>query len=261
MHQRTTTPPMLETIQLDQTFSPPNDALAGRVVLVTGAGQGLGRAAANAFAAHGAHVVLLGRTIAKLESVYDDIAAADLPLPALMPIDLMKCDQAQLDAIALSIKKELGRLDGIFHAASAFATTAPLHAVDLAMWEQQTRLHLNVPAALTKACMPLLKRAPDASVVFLSETHAVEPRAYWGGFATAKAALAHLVAVWSDEADNIAGTRFNLLLPGPVESPMRRKSHPAEAIGTNPSPKALASGFVQVMAGLPTPLRGKLIRL
>ncbi|MBL8520894.1 MAG: SDR family NAD(P)-dependent oxidoreductase [Betaproteobacteria bacterium] len=209
---------------------PPPGHLTDRTLLITGAGQGIGRATARACASAGAVVILLGRSASKLEAVYDEIVGQGGPKPAIVPFDLSSATQDQLQALALSIKRTTGRLDGIVHAASHFTSTMPLEAITLEAWERTARIHLTGPAALTQTCYPMLKRAPDASIVFLTESHAEDPRAYWGGFATVKSALRHLVAVWADENET-TGPRFNLLLPGPLRAPMRHRSHPGEDAG------------------------------
>ncbi len=238
----------LQALSLDPQWEPPAGYLHDRVILVTGAGQGVGRAVALACAQAGANVVLLGRTPTKLEGVYDEIAALGAPQAAIIPMDLAKADQDQLRALALSIKTTLGRLDGIVHAASQFVSTMPADLIDLAAWDRAVRLHLTIPAALTQACFPLLKKSDDASVVFLTETHAHSPRAYWGGFSTAKSALAHLVSVWADEHPD-HGPRLNLMLPGPIRSPMRQKSHPGESAAALRGPEDVARCILQLLGG------------
>lgn len=240
-------------------WTPPIDFLKDRAILITGAGQGIGRATAVACAKAGATAVLLGRTSAKLEQVYDEIVTLGAPEPAIVPLDLAKTDQEQLRALALSIKTTVGRMDGIVHAATHFASTMPMESIALDAWERAARVHLIAPAALTQACFPLLKKSPDASVVFLSETHAIEPRAYWGGFATAKSALAHLVAVWADEHAG-QGPRFNLFLPGPICSPMRQKSHPGESRTDLPSAEDAAICILQLLGSAGPRITGRLAR-
>ncbi|MBL8515250.1 MAG: SDR family NAD(P)-dependent oxidoreductase [Betaproteobacteria bacterium] len=251
---------VLPAFTIDPHWTPPADALKDRAILITGAGQGVGRATALACAKAGATIVLLGRTTAKLEAVYDGIMTLGAPEPAIAPLDLAKADQEQLRALALSIKTTLGRLDGIVHAASNFASTMPLELLALEAWELTMRMHVTAPAALTQACYPLLKKSPDASVVFLTETHALEPRAYWGGFATAKSALAHLVAVWADEHAE-AGPRFNLVLPGPIRSPMRQKSHPGESAATLRTTEDVAHDIVNLLAAGNARITGRLVKL
>lgn len=244
---------------LPEGYKPGRDVLKDRVILVTGAGQGLGRVAAHAFARHGATVVLSGRNVAKLEAVYDEIETTNLPQPAILPLDFAKATQAEIDGLAQAIHTTFGRLDGMFHAASHFVSTMPLSLHDLDMWQLHTRVNLTVPAALVKSCLPLLVRSPDASVIFLSETHALQPKAFWGPFAVSKHALAALIEIWTDETESKPGLRFNLCLPGPVASPMRAKSHPGELPQANPNPADLADCFVYLMGPDSAGLRGQLL--
>jgi NAD(P)-dependent dehydrogenase (short-subunit alcohol dehydrogenase family) len=237
----------MQTAFLPENYVPAADLLADRVVLVTGAAQGLGRAAALAFAKHGATVILHGRDIARLESVYDEIEHSGGKQPAIMPLDFLKTSQPELDGFAQTIHSTFGRLDGIFHSASHFAPPTPLALQDLDVWNQHALVNLSVPAALTKACLPLLARSTHASVVFLTETHAVEPRAFWGAFAATKCALSPLAVIWNQEMGDDAPVRFNVCLPGPVASPMRNKSHPAEAKSLLRTPDDLDRDFLFLM--------------
>jgi NAD(P)-dependent dehydrogenase (short-subunit alcohol dehydrogenase family) len=238
-------------------YTPRADTLADRVILVTGAGQGLGRAAAIVFAQHGASVILHGRNVAKLEATYDAIEALGAPQPAIMPLDFSQTTQAELDGFAQSIHVTFKRLDGIFHAATHFTPLMPLALQDLDVWRKHTDVNLAVPAALTKACLPMLKRAPQASVVWLTETHAEAPKPYWGGFAASKSALLTLAEIWQHEmVENESARfsthfslRFRVCLPGPVASPSRPKSHPGELTSSLPSPESLGLHFVYLMSG------------
>lgn len=249
----------LTTSSLPAEYQPKVDLLKDRVVLVTGAGQGLGKVAAIAFAQHGATVILHGRNVSKLERVYDEIIGAGLPKPAISPLDYLTATQAELDAFAQAIHTSFGRLDVLFHGASHFLSCMPLASQDLDMWQQHVRVNLVVPAALTKACMPLLARAPGASIVFLTESHAVEPKAFWGAFSASKSALANLTATWADEMDGQTKVRLNLCLPGPVASPMRGKSHPGEiASGLRPV-ESLARYFLYLAGADSAPLSGAML--
>ncbi len=229
-------------------FSPAADLLKDRVILVTGAGQGLGKAAALAFARHGATVILHGRNVPKLEATYDEIEAMGAPQPAIMPLDFLKATQADLDAFAHSILLTLKRLDGIFHAATHFSPLMPLGLQDLATWHAHLTVNVGVPAALTKACLPLLKKSPEASVVWLSETHAITPTAFWGAFATSKSALVALAKTWQAEMMPTEHVRFRVCVPGPVASPSRGQSHPGESPETLPIAQSLARDFLHLMS-------------
>jgi NAD(P)-dependent dehydrogenase (short-subunit alcohol dehydrogenase family) len=210
------------------SYQPAPDLLAGRVILVTGAGQGLGRAVALACAAHGATVALLGRKQDKLEATYDAITAAGSPEPALIPLDLASAGDAEYEAVAQLVRKDLRRLDGIAHCAVHFVPLGPLANQTLEQWTTLWRVNLAAPFALTRACLPLLSAALGASVVFTGETHGVKPAAYWGGFAVAKSGLSTLATIWADELERAGKPRFNVLVPGPIASPQRLRSHPGE---------------------------------
>ena len=230
------------------------DLLAGRVVLVTGAGQGLGRAVALACAAHGATVALLGRKQAKLESTYDAIESAGGARPALVPLDLAVADGAAFERLAQILRHNLGRLDGIAHCASHFVPLGPLANQTVEQWETLLRVNLLAPFAITRACLPLLCATPGASVIFTGESHGLEPRAYWGGFAVSKAGLGALGAIWADELERQGNPRFHVLVPGPIATPQRRVSHPGEDAAKLRSAEEAARAFVRLLGpGEPAP--------
>ncbi len=204
------------------------DLLAGRVILVTGAGQGLGRAVALAAAACGATVALLGRKPEKLAATYDAILAAGGAEPAMVPLDLAAAGTAELEGLAQLIRKDLKRLDGIVHCAAHFLPLKPMADQTLEQWLAFWRLNVAAPFALTRACLPLLAAAPDSSVVFVGETHGAAPKAFWGGFAVSKSALSPMAAIWADELERAGKPRMNVLIPGPIATPQRMQSHPGE---------------------------------
>ncbi|TDR81975.1 SDR family oxidoreductase [Paludibacterium purpuratum] len=204
------------------------DYLAGRVILITGATKGLGRQTALTCAAHGATVVLVARNVKRLEAVYDEIVAAGGPEPAAIPLDLYTALEPEFNSAAQQIQSALGRLDGIVHCASYLYAVSPLADQGIDEWMHQYRINTVAPHALTRACLPLLSRSPDASVLFVGETHGLHPGAYWGGFGASKAGLVYLTKVAASEWDDRPNLRVNLLVPGSINSPLRMKTHPGE---------------------------------
>ena len=221
--------------------------LQDRVILVTGAGQGIGRVAALTYAAHGATVILHGRKVEKLESVYDEIEAAGGAQPSIFPLDLEKAEDKDFAAIAQAIKLQLGRLDGILHNAALLFNLTPLEAQTLDQWLALLRVNLIAPFALTRACLPLLKASPDGSVVMTSDTHGHAPAAYWGGFAVAKAAIEALVKIQAQEWEIFPNLRINVLIPGPVHTPQRTRTHPGEVKRDMLQPQDLMPYYLYLM--------------
>lgn len=209
-------------------YSPGPDLLKDRVILVTGAGQGIGKTAALDYARHGATVILLGRNQKRLDAVYDEIVALGYPEPMALKLDLAQAGDDDFQAMAQAIFEQLGRLDGILHNAARFDGLSPLEYQSLDQWMGTLRVNLAAPVALTRACLPLLTRAPDSAVLLTSETHGHQPAAFWGAFAVSKWALEALVTIWAQELAVHPNLRMNVVIPGPVRAPQRLISHPAE---------------------------------
>jgi NAD(P)-dependent dehydrogenase (short-subunit alcohol dehydrogenase family) len=228
-------------------YQAPHNHLQDRVILVTGAGQGIGRAAALAFAAQGATVILLGRKVRKLEAVYDEIEAACGPQPLIFPLNLEKAGEDELKGLAEGIYQQIGRLDGILHNASRFDNLSPLEIQTAEQMLGMLRVNTVAPFLLTKACLPLLKRAPDASVVVTSTTAAHHPAAYWGAHAISNSAAETLVRIWAQELETFPKLRINAVIPGPVQCPQRKKSHPGELHERLPKPEAIMPLYLYLM--------------
>jgi NAD(P)-dependent dehydrogenase (short-subunit alcohol dehydrogenase family) len=242
-----------------KNYLPPHDLLAGRVILVTGASSGLGRAASLAFARHGATVALLARDEAKLEAVYDEIVAAGGPEPAMFPFDLATADDRGLETLAGTIAHHLKRLDGVLHSAHRFYTLTPLELETLEQWQTLMRVNLIAPFALTRACLPLLRQAQDASVVFTGETHGHQPSAYWGGYAVAKSGLETLTRIWADELGAEENLRINTLIPGQVATTLRSRTHPGLDPDTVPSADDLMPWYLYLMGADSRAVRGQIV--
>jgi len=209
-------------------YQPAADLLDGRIILVTGAGDGIGRAAALAFAGHGATVILLGRTIAKLETVYDEIEAAGGPQPAIFPLNFEGATLKDYHDMAETLDKEFGRLDGILHNAGLLGRITPFEQYNPELWDQVMQVNINGPIWMTQALLPLLKRSPDASVVFTSSSVGRRGRAYWGAYAVSKFATEGFVEVLADEVEHLGTLRVNSLNPGATRTAMRKAAYPGE---------------------------------
>jgi len=242
-----------------KNYLPRPDLLAGRVILVTGASSGLGRAASLAFARHGATVALLARNEAKLEAVYDAILAAGGPEPAMFPYDLAAADDRSLETLAGTLAHHLKRLDGLLHSAHQFYSLTPLHLQTIEQWQALMRVNLIAPFALTRACLPLLRQAPDASVVFTGETHGHQPSAYWGGYAVAKSGLETLTRIWADELSADENLRINTLIPGQVATTLRSRTHPGLAPETIPGVDDLMPWYLYLMGLDSRSVRGQIV--
>jgi NAD(P)-dependent dehydrogenase (short-subunit alcohol dehydrogenase family) len=226
----------------------PEESLRGRVILVTGATGSLGRTAALAFAAAGATVILHGRSQKKLDTIYDEIETNGGEQPAILTLDYLKASDAEFKGMADTIHATFKRLDGIFHGAGHIAPLTPLGSQDYASWQAHTTINLTAPIAITRACMPMLKRAAPGMVVFLSETHTIVPKAYWGAFAVSKGALHHAAQIWNDELEAEHSPRMKVLIPGPVVSQCRSITHPGELASALPTTAVLQQSFLLLMS-------------
>jgi len=209
-------------------YQPSPDLLAQRVILVTGASAGLGRVAALAFARHGASVILHGRNTDRLETLYDEIVSSGALEPIILPLDLAKADERDFSNVEQAIRAQAGRLDGILHSAVHFTHLTELAHEPLEHWLVSLRVNLAAVHGLTRALSPLLKAAPDASVVATTEMHGLDPAAFWGAFSASQGGLRNWMTIQAQEWTSRPDLRVNLLVPGPVDSPLRARTHPGE---------------------------------
>ncbi len=223
------------------------DLLKDRIILVTGAGDGIGAATAKSLAAHGATVILLGRTTRKLEAVYDAIEEAGHPQPAIYPMNLEGASTKDYEDLAKTIEKEFGRLDGLLHNASLLGTLTPLGQYDIEQWSKVMQVNLNAPFLMTRACLGLLKKSDDASVLFTSSSVGRKGRAYWGAYAISKAANENMMQIWADELESNTSVRVNSINPGAVRTSMRARAYPGEDPNRLPQPDEILATYLYLL--------------
>lgn len=228
-------------------YHPPKDLLTGRTILITGAGDGLGKTAAIACAAHGATVILLGRTIAKLEAVYDTIEAAGGMQPAIYPMNLEGATLHDYAELAETLGKEFGSLEGLLHNAAQLRLLSRIDDYDAETWYQVMQVNLNAPFLLTQACLPLLRKASDASVVFTSDQVGRTGKAYWGAYGVSKFGLEGLMQILAEETRDSSTIRVNSFDPGPTRSKLRLTAYPGEDAETLKTTDALIPDYLWLM--------------
>lgn len=228
-------------------YHPPKDLLSGRTILVTGAGDGIGRAAAIAFATHGATVILLGRTIAKLEAVYDAIEAAGGVQPAIYPMNLEGATPHDYSELADTLDKEFGSLEGLLHNAAQLRLLSRLDDYDPETWFQVMQVNLNAPFMLTQACLPLLRKAQDASVVFTGDQVGRQAKAYWGAYGVSKFGLEGLMQLLAEETRDSSNIRVNSFSPGPTRTKLRLIAFPGEDLDTLKTAESLIPDYLWLM--------------
>ena len=221
--------------------------LADRVILVTGAGDGIGKAAAKAYASHGAQVVLLGRTTTKLEEIYDEILEASGPMAAIYPLNLGGAVPADYYQLATTIEKEMGRLDGVLHNACLLGQITPIEQYNEETWEEVIKVNVTAPFMLTKAIIPLMAKSPDASILFNSCEVGRKSKAYWGAYAVSKFALEGLMQTLACELNNTTEIRVNSFDPGPVRTALRASAYPAEDPSQLTAPEDVLDPLVYLM--------------
>lgn len=211
-----------------RNYTYPGDLLAGRIILITGASDGIGRALAVHAAGHGARVILHGRNARKLESVYDEIEAIEgAPRPAIAVLDLATAGSEAYTSLADSLADEFGRLDGLVNNASILGERYSIEQYDAAMWQKVMHVNVTAAFAITQVCLPLLHRSADASIIFTSSGVGRVGKPFWGAYAVSKFATEGLSQVLASEQAH-GSIRVNCVNPGPVRTAMRRAAYPAE---------------------------------
>ncbi|MBF7683401.1 YciK family oxidoreductase [Acinetobacter sp. B5B] len=228
------------------TYQAAPDLLKGKIILITGASDGIGRTVAISYALHGATVVLHGRTLNKLEVIYDDIENLGAPQPAILPLQLSSASVRDYEALYNTLEQQFGRLDGILHSAGILGERVPLASYDLETWEDVMAVNLKAPFALTQALLPLLAKSDDASVIFTSSGVGREARALWGAYSISKCGVEALSQIFAQE-NTYPHIRFNCINPGATRTAMRAKAFPDEDPLTLPTAEKLMPSYLYLM--------------
>lgn len=226
-------------------YVPAPDAFAGRVILVTGATSGIGRAVAVALVEHGATALLHGRNEAQLEALYQELRARG-PEPAVAQIDFERAQGPEYQALTEQIETRYGRLDGLLHNAAMLGTLSPIEHYDIALWQRVLHVNLTAPFILTRCLLPLLRRSADASIVFTTSTVGHKGRAYWGAYAASKFGVEGLSQTLADELSGTA-VRVNAINPGATRTKMRARAYPAEDRATLASAESRVPAYLYLL--------------
>ncbi|QEP44687.1 YciK family oxidoreductase [Ectothiorhodospiraceae bacterium BW-2] len=229
------------------SYQPPPQLLEQKVILITGAGEGIGAATARATARHGATTILLGRTIAKLEAVYDQIVESGAPQPAIYPLDLEGATVKDYHDLAATLSKEFGRLDGLVHNAAQLGALSPIEHANPERWLKVMQVNLNAPFLLTQAVLGLLKAAEEASIIFTASSVGRQGRAYWAGYGVSKGGVEILMQTLAAELESHTRIRVNSLDPGAVRTSMRARAYPGEDPQQLPAPDALSGSYLYLL--------------
>jgi NAD(P)-dependent dehydrogenase (short-subunit alcohol dehydrogenase family) len=246
--------------RLPQAWKATDHTLEGRVILVTGAYGGLGSAVARAATRAGATVVLTGKRKRQLEQLYDAMVSEGLSEPVLHPLDMESATPRDYEALVDGLQRDVGRLDGIVHAATSFTGLTPIAMHKPDAWLRALHVNVSAPFALTQACLPLLTQAPDSAAVFVLDNPELLQRAHWGAYGVSKAALERFVAILHDEHD--AGAfRVHALLPAPMRTTLRRLAYFGEDTLQQPLPDATADAAVYLLSHDAVAARGTALDL
>jgi len=234
-------------------------SLKKQVILITGAGGGLGSVAALTLAKNGAHVILLDKNITKLEVIYDAILAASAPEPIIYPFDLAGANENDYQDLANKITEEYGSLQGLLHSAVEFSSFTPISQFGTKEWGHTLNVNLNAAFLLTRVLLPVLQKSQHASIVFTSDSSARKSQAYSGAYGVSKIAMEALAKILSEELESGNKVRVNTLVPGAVDSPLRKRAYPAEDKTKLPTMESLGPAYLYLFGAQSIGVTGQLI--
>ncbi len=227
-------------------YQAPPDVLQGRVIAITGAGSGIGRAVALAAARHGAQLVLIGRNVKRLEGVHAQIRALARAEASIAPLDLERALASDYDALASALQQRYGRLDGLLHNAALLGALTPIEHADLPSWCRVLHVNLTAACALTQVLLPALRACADASLVFTSSSVGRRGRANWGAYAVSKFGVEGLCQVLAEELQG-SNVRVNAINPGATRTTLRRQAYPGENAETLATPESIVNAYLWLL--------------
>ena len=235
-------PPFLHDVLAPNT-------LLGKRIVVTGAGDGIGKALAKSLSCFGADIILLGRTRAKLETVFDWIKQHTQTDPVIVPCDLARLDTDTVSALAESISDHYGSLQGLVHNASMLGPKIPLVHYPADQWQTVMQTNVNAVFMLNQGLFNLLDQGDPSCVIHVSSSVGLQGRAYWGAYSASKFALEGLNQILADETETAGQIRVYSVNPGGTRTAMRREAYPLEDPQTLPIPEHHMSLFLFLLVG------------
>jgi NAD(P)-dependent dehydrogenase (short-subunit alcohol dehydrogenase family) len=233
--------------------------LTNKAILITGAGGGLGGTAALTLAKNGAHIILLDKNIVKLEAIYDAIVAAKAPEPIMYPFDLAGANENEYQELADRIEEKYGALQGILHSAVELIAFTPIATLPTHEWGHTLNVNLNAPFLLTRVLLPVLQKSEHAAIVFTSDSSARTAPAYSGAYGVSKIALEGFAKILAEELESSNKIRVSTFIPGPVDSPLRKRAFPAEDKSKLPTMQSLAPIYLYLFGSESIGITGQVV--
>ena len=230
-----------------QQFQAKKDSFTDKVIMVTGAADGIGKAVTIALAEHGATVLMLDRKSRHLEKLFDEIVERGFQEPIILPVDLMEITPESATELAQAIHNDIGQLDGLLHNAAELGSPSPLDQYDMEYWNAVMHTNLQAPYFLTRALLPLLKQEYTTNVLFTTADVGRDPAAYWGAYSIAYAGLEAKMTIWAEELDAVSNIKVNSIDPGPVRTSFRRRSHPGESQQSLTTPQSITPAYLKLL--------------
>ena len=231
-----------------QNYKADKNDFKDKVIMVTGAADGIGKAVTIALAEQGATVLMLDKKSRHLEKLFDEISDRGFQEPIILPIDLMEVTPESATELAQAIHDEIGKLDGLLHNAAELGSPSPLDQYDMEYWNSVMHTNLQAPYILTRALLPLLKQDYKTNILFTSADVGRHPQAYWGAYSIAYAGLEAQMTLWAEELESVSNISVNSIDPGPVRTSFRRRSHPGESQESIKPPSTITTAYLKILS-------------